>query len=170
MAVALLAALAVGLALWWVGLRQGAGARAAWVPILPALALAAVAGVGLPQAAAAGARMPNGGEQRFDEAALARLRDEGKPVFLYFTADWCLSCKVNERVAIGRPEVARAFAAKGVITMVGDWTAGDARITRFLAAHGRSGVPLYLFYPKGAREPQLLPQVLTPGLLTGLAG
>jgi thiol:disulfide interchange protein len=90
-------------------------------------------------------------------------------VFLYFTADWCLTCKVNERAAIERAEVAQAFRDKKIAVMVGDWTRGDPVIGRFLAAHGRSGVPLYLFYPKGG-GPQLLPQILTPGRLTALAG
>ncbi len=106
----------------------------------------------------------------FSESKLAALRASGKPVFLYFTADWCLTCKVNEKAAIERAEVEAAFRKAGVIVMVGDWTNGDPAITRFLNAHGASGVPLYLFYPKGGGEPEQLPQVLTPGLLAGLAG
>ncbi len=104
----------------------------------------------------------------FSEAALASARGAGKPVFLYFTADWCLTCKVNEANAIDRDEVKKAFAAGGVETMVGDWTSADPAITRFLEAHGRSGVPFYLWYPKGAKDAVVLPQVLTPGSLTGL--
>ncbi len=106
----------------------------------------------------------------FSEARLADLRAKGTPVFLYFTADWCLTCKVNEQAAIERTEVTQAFARKGVVVMVGDWTNADPAISRFLEARSRSGVPLYLFYPKGAAEPQELPQVLTPAMLTGLAG
>ena len=94
----------------------------------------------------------------------------GKPVFVYMTADWCLTCKVNEQAAIERAEVTQAFARKGIVIMVGDWTNADPAISRFLEARGRSGVPLYLFYPKGAAELQELPQVLTPAMLTGLAG
>ncbi|WP_174275053.1 thioredoxin family protein, partial [Sphingomonas bacterium] len=106
---------------------------------------------------------------RFDETRLAALRAEGRPVLLYFTADWCLTCKVNEKVAIERADVAKAFATKKVAVMVGDWTRGDPAISRFLAAHGRSGVPFYIFYPAGGGSPRELPQVLTPGLLVGLA-
>ena len=105
----------------------------------------------------------------FSEQRLAALRVEGKPVFLYFTADWCLTCKVNEKSAIETQVVEAAFKAGGVATMAGDWTNGDATITRFLNAHGVSGVPLYLYYPAGGGEPRQLPQILTPGLLAGLS-
>ncbi len=84
-------------------------------------------------------------------------------MFVYFTADWCLTCKVNEANAIDRAEVSKAFQKAGVVTMVGDWTNYDAGIARFLEANGRSGVPLYLWYPKGAKEPQVLPQVADAG-------
>jgi len=96
------------------------------------------------------------------------LRTAGKPVLLYFTADWCLSCKVNEKVAIQRAETEAAFRKAGVTVMIGDWTDGDAAIGQFLEAHGRSGVPLYLWYAPG-KEAKELPQILTPGLLVGLA-
>jgi thiol:disulfide interchange protein len=90
-------------------------------------------------------------------------------VFLYFTADWCLSCKVNEVGAIDRVEVRAAFDKADVRVIVGDWTNGDPVITRFLEAHGRSGVPLYLWYPAGEDEPQELPQILTPAMLIARA-
>lgn len=104
----------------------------------------------------------------FSEKRLAETRATGRPVFLYFTADWCVSCKVNEKVAIDRAEVTASFKAKNAVIMVGDWSNGDPVISRFLESKGRSGVPLYLWYPKGAAEPQVLPQILTVGLLTGL--
>ncbi len=100
---------------------------------------------------------------------LAALRAEGKPVFLYFTADWCLTCKVNEKSAIDTRVAQAAFKAAGVTVMTGDWTNGDASITRFLSEQGVSGVPLYLYYPAGGGAPQQLPQILTPGLLAGLS-
>ncbi len=105
---------------------------------------------------------------KFEEQRLAALTHQGKPVFLYFTADWCLTCKVNEKAAIEREEVEAAFRTGGVTVMVGDWTNGDAAITRFLEAHQRSGVPYYLWYPIGGGQPTELPQVLTPGMLTSL--
>ena len=110
------------------------------------------------------------GTERFSEGRLTALRKEGKPVFLYFTADWCLTCKVNEKAAIERDETKAAFEKAGVTVMVGDWTNGDPAITRFLESRGRSGVPLYLWYPKGAAEPLALPQVLTPAMLAALPG
>jgi thiol:disulfide interchange protein len=103
----------------------------------------------------------------FSEAKLAALRGEGKPVFLYFTADWCLTCKVNEKTAIETDAVRSAFRKKGVVVMVGDWTRSDPAITRFLEAKGRSGVPLYLWYAPG-KEAQELPQLLTPAMLAAL--
>ncbi|WP_428679202.1 protein-disulfide reductase DsbD family protein [Sphingopyxis sp.] len=108
--------------------------------------------------------------QIFSPAALAKARATGKPVFVYFTADWCLSCKANEAGAIHREAVQEVFKDKGVITLVGDWTNGDPVITRTLAEHGRNSVPLYLWYAPGAAQPEILPQILTPGLLTGKAG
>ena len=108
------------------------------------------------------------GGKVFSEQTLAALRAEGKPVFLYFTADWCVTCKVNEAAAINRDETALAFKKAGIVTLVGDHTRRDPAITRFLAKHGRSGVPLYLYYPKGG-DAQILPQVLSVDLLTELA-
>jgi thiol:disulfide interchange protein len=106
----------------------------------------------------------------FSEKELAALRSAGSPVFLYFTADWCVTCKVNEAAAISDGAVRRHFEQQGIRIMEGDWTNGDPAITRFLEAHGRSGVPLYLYYAAGASEPQVLPQILTPGTLTALQG
>jgi thiol:disulfide interchange protein len=114
-----------------------------------------------PQAAAAMA-----GTEAFNEARLAALRKAGQPVFLYFTADWCLTCKVNEKAAIERPETIAHFKTRHITVMAGDWSRNDPAITRFLEAQGRSGVPLYLFYPAGGGEPVVLPQILT---VAGLA-
>ena len=105
----------------------------------------------------------------YSEQSLAAARASGKPVFLYFTADWCLTCKVNEAAAIEREETRAAFAKAGVIVLRGDWTRRDAAISRFLSAQGVAGVPLYLWYPPGGGAAQQLPQVLTPDLLAGLS-
>jgi len=93
---------------------------------------------------------------------------QGDPVFVYFTADWCLTCKANEAGAIGRGEVRAAFKKAGVKVLAGDWTNGDPAITRFLEAHGRAGVPLYLWYAPG-KPPEELPQILTPSMLISRA-
>jgi len=171
MALGLAALLLLVAGLWWTGRRQAGGKRAAWAPASIALLPVILVAVALPrlEAQAATSSAEAGGE-RFSEERLATLRAGGKPVFLYFTADWCLTCKVNEKAAIERAEVAEAFDRGGVVTLIGDWTRGDAAIGRFLAAHGRSGVPFYLFYPAGGGEPKELPQVLTPSLLVKLAG
>ena len=107
--------------------------------------------------------------QPFSEAALAQARVSGKPVFLYFTADWCLTCKVNEAAAIEREATRDAFSKAGVIVLRGDWTRRDPAITRFLSAQGVAGVPLYLWYPAGGGAPVRLPQLLGPDALVDLA-
>src|SRR5581483_1096957 len=105
MAAGLAAALLLGLALWWVGARQRAGRSATWWPLLPALLAAAAIVVALPIAApvpAHGEKAP--GDAPYSAARLAALRGQERPVFVYLTADWCLTCKVNEAAAIDRAE------------------------------------------------------------------
>jgi thiol:disulfide interchange protein len=165
MALGLAAALVLALTLWWLGRRQGTGS--AWLPLAPAALAACAAILLVPTAtepAMAAAQGPLEAEP-FSEARLAALRQSGRPTFVYFTADWCVTCKVNEKGALEREEVAQAFRSRNVAVLVGDWTRGDPAIGRFLEQHGRSGVPLYLFYAPG-RDARVLPQVLTPGTLT----
>ncbi len=80
------------------------------------------------------------------------------------TAAWCITCLVNERLALGTAEVAQACSEAGILYLKGDWTNQDPAITAYLAEHGRNGVPLYVFYPPGG-EPRILPQILTPALV-----
>lgn len=90
----------------------------------------------------------------------------GGPVLVNFTADWCITCKANELVALDTERMRRAFVENGVVRLKADWTRRDGAITHALESHGRSGVPLYLWYPgPGAREPDILPQLLTEGML-----
>jgi DsbC/DsbD-like thiol-disulfide interchange protein/cytochrome c biogenesis protein CcdA len=163
-AVGLAAVLVVAATLWWAGRRHG------WLPLAPAAAAVAAAVMFLPAATAPAAARSGGvlGAQPFSEARLAKLRAQERPVFVYFTADWCLTCKVNEQAVLEREAVAQAFARRKVAVLVGDWTRGNAAIGRFLEAHGRSGVPLYLWYAPG-REPEMLPQVLTVDRMNRLA-
>jgi thiol:disulfide interchange protein len=120
--------------------------------------------------APAGAERPAvAGAEPFSESRLAALRAENRPVFAYFTADWCLTCKVNEKGAIETEAVADAFAKAKVAVLVGDWTNGDPALGRFIERHNRAGVPLYLWYRPGAAEPEVLPQVLTQAMLRNLA-
>ena len=158
----------LALCLWLIGRRQHRAKRA-WPLIGPALVGAVAALLLLPVVGAPTAASEElvAGAEPFSEARLAALQAQQKPVFVYFTADWCVTCKVNEKAAIEQASVARAFAKAGVKVLVGDWTNGDPAITRFLEAHGRSGVPLYLYYAPG-KSVQVLPQLLTPSLLIGL--
>jgi thiol:disulfide interchange protein len=146
-----------------------AGRRQRWLPMAPA-ALAAGVAVALLPTIPPQAEARTGGAlaaETFSEPRLARLRAEGRPVFVYFTADWCLTCKVNEAAVLERDEVAAAFRSKGAAVLVGDWTRGDAAIGRFLEAQGRSGVPLYLWYAP-RKKAEVLPQILTVGRVTNL--
>jgi len=96
---------------------------------------------------------------------VAALRAEGRPVFVDFTADWCVTCKVNEGAALSSKAVAQAFADNGVVFLKADWTKRDDVIAKALAEHGRAGVPLYLLYPAGGGDPRILPQLLTEGMV-----
>jgi thiol:disulfide interchange protein len=161
------------LGILWGARGFGKAGRAA---SLTALATATIALVivlpGFQAASAASAARAESGvldAKPFREAALAEARAAGRPVFVWFTADWCLTCKVNERAAIERNSTRAAFEKAGVVVLRGDWTRRDEAITRFLTAQGAAGVPLYLWYPPGSGAPRQLPQVLTPGLLAGLA-
>lgn len=164
MAVILLATLAA------IGITQRKGQP---IGKLAAIAALIVVGgvVGLPTPApVASTEQDLLGSVPFDEAVLAQARSNHMPIFLYFTADWCLSCKVNEKVAIETSVTDAAFRLRGVIVMRGDWTRRDPKITRFLSSHGAAGVPLYLWYPNGGGEPRQLPQVLTSDMLVELVG
>ena len=175
-ALARLLALAVVLALaaWLFGLaqhRQAAGKGAAAPALSGAvLALAALAGAVWPAYATpmasgegADAAIPY---EAWSPEAVAAAQAAGKPVFVNFTAAWCVTCQVNERVAFSTPQAAAAFKAAGAVYLKADWTRKDAVIEAELAKHGRAGVPLYLVYPKSGGEPEILPQLLTPQILS----
>jgi thiol:disulfide interchange protein len=150
------------LLLFGAGQRQRSGDRIYWM--LPAaLAIALLLFLVVPRSTIDGPR-ERAGADTWSEARLASAVQHEKPVFVYFTADWCLTCKVNEAAAIDRGEVRDAFKKAGVVVLAGDWTNGDPAITRFLESRGRAGVPLYLWYAPG-KAPEELPQVLTPAML-----
>jgi thiol:disulfide interchange protein len=147
----------------WLASRHGR-----WLILLPAVAAAGAAAAMLP--VRSGPSPDEGASLHampFSEARLAALRAQGRPVFVYFTADWCLTCKVNERAVLDRAEVADTFRRGNVQVLVGDWTRGDAAIGRFIEKQGRSGVPLYLWYAPG-QPARVLPQILTVGGVTAL--
>jgi thiol:disulfide interchange protein DsbD len=173
----LTASVLIGFCAWLVGKAQATGK-----PLVPGLA-AGVAAVLAIACLAFGAREmapaaaaqtstgpapagPAGKElasEPFSPQALADLRAQGKPVFVNFTAAWCVTCQVNERLALGSPEVAKALADVGGVYLKADWTNHDSEIAKLLAEHGRAGVPLYLVYGAGGGDPVVLPQLLTPG-------
>jgi thiol:disulfide interchange protein len=160
------AVLVTALALWLVRTRQRRGASGGWVLAAPLLVLAAASVVLLPATVAT--HGPALGEP-FSEARLAALRAERRPVFAYFTADWCVTCKVNEKAVIETAAVRDAFDDAQVAVLVGDWTNGDPALGRFIEKHNRAGVPLYLWYKPGEAEPRVLPQVLTQAMLRELS-
>ncbi len=97
--------------------------------------------------------------------AVQTARAQGRPVLVNFTADWCVTCKINERSSLSSARVAAAMEQAGAVYLVGDWTRRDDAIAAELQRHGRSGVPLYLLYAPGASEPRILPQLLTEGVV-----
>ena len=108
----------------------------------------------------------SGNWEPYSEKRLQELRSEGKPVFLNFTAAWCITCLANERVALSKDNVIAAFKDKGITYLKGDWTNQDAEITKKLAEFGRNGVPLYVYYPADKNaKPVVLPQLLTPEIV-----
>jgi thiol:disulfide interchange protein DsbD len=172
---AIVTLIGVAFAAWLLGRRSDAG----WVRDGVAAAIAVLAvGLGAWSLGAAGPRESSkaavaadrGGlkSEAFTQARLDALTAEHKPVFVNLTAAWCITCKVNERVALSSSEVAEAFADRGVAYLVGDWTNGNPEITALLKTHGRVGVPLYLLYSgvPGA-EPEILPQLLTESMILG---
>jgi thiol:disulfide interchange protein DsbD len=100
----------------------------------------------------------------FSEQALASARAAGRPVFVDMTAAWCVTCLVNERVALAPKEVRDAFALHGVAWLRGDWTRRDPAISRYLREAGHQGVPLYVFYPPHS-DPVTLPLILSPSIV-----
>jgi thiol:disulfide interchange protein len=100
----------------------------------------------------------------YSKAALAKAREKG-PVFVNFTAAWCITCKVNELNALDVESVKLAFKDNAITYLKGDWTNEDPRITAALQEYGRTGVPLYLLYAKGEPRATVLPQILTPGIV-----
>lgn len=104
--------------------------------------------------------------QVFDPVRLSEMQRDRQPVLLNFTAAWCITCLVNEKVAISRPNVQAQLREKGVVYMKADWTNKDPQITQMLKQYSRSGVPLYLLFPGNGQEAVMLPNILTEGILT----
>jgi thiol:disulfide interchange protein len=165
MAVAMLGLTLLAFALWLWNRAGGVALALRALALVAALALLASPTVRKVSAATSAPAAAGGVAQAAIEPwstqRVSELRGQGRTVFVDFTADWCLSCKVNEHVALDSDAVHKAFAAADVAWLQGDWTRADPAITAELARYGHSGVPLYLVYVKGA-EPKILPQILTP--------
>lgn len=100
--------------------------------------------------------------QTFSQQSLDNALQSGRPIFVDFTADWCLTCKANERFALDSAAVRQALVQHRVVMLRADWTHGDPEITQILKEHGRAGVPMYLFYPGGKdRPPMILPELIS---------
>ena len=161
-------ALLLGLGAWALGLSQRnqrarVGPAIACVTALAACFLLLPLAGGTPQVARADST------EAFTPARLATLREQGRPVFVNMTAAWCVTCLVNERIALSPEPVREAFARHRVAYLKGDWTSGDRVVTDYLRAQGRDGVPLYALYLPGRAEPVILPQILTEsGVLAAL--
>jgi thiol:disulfide interchange protein DsbD len=165
----------IAFAIWL--LRLGSGASVAtWLRrgvAAVAILLAFAAALKLEDSPATAASASGGamtgvnfdGWERFSRDRLSQAVAAGKPAFVDFTAAWCITCLVNERVALETPAARRAFEQAGVVKLKGDWTNRDPEITSSLRELGRAGVPLYLFWAPGADRPKILPQVLTESLI-----
>lgn len=180
LALVLAAAVLAAFAAWLYGLAQArriAGKGAAVPFVLAALSLAAVVALVVAAARAAPAASPSAAiaetapsgpglaAEPWNPEKVKALQAEGKVVMVDFTADWCVTCKVNEGAALKGQRLADAFKTSNAVLLRADWTRRDATIAAALAEHGRAGVPLYLVYPKGGGEPAILPQLLTEGLV-----
>jgi thiol:disulfide interchange protein len=163
--IALAGLVIVAAGLWWWG-RQGL--RSA--PLARGLALLLVAlGLGglwvvhaLPASAVAA---PRDGTESYSADVLAAHRAAGRAVFVNMTADWCVTCKANEKRVLSGEAFAESLRAAGAVYMKGDWTNVDPEITRFLEQHGAVGVPLYVVFPRDGGDGEVLPTVLTQAIV-----
>lgn len=152
----------------WLAARPASNRPGAWMAhsataIAIVVSLAALAGAAGMQTEST--RSPSGGFTPFSAERLAEIKaDPERAAFVNMTAYWCVTCLVNERVALSTDAVRTRFRESGVVYLKGDWTRRDPEITRYLAQYGRNGVPLYVFYPADdPTSPVVLPQILTPG-------
>ena len=176
MAVAILAALLLAFGLWAYGQAAGATRRWAWhATALVGAVACVVASVQLedfraePQVAGevSAGTLGNLELEHFDAERLVGYIEEGQPAFVYFTADWCLSCKANERAALATDAVGEAMTERGIKVVEADWTTEDPVITEWLEMYDRVGVPLYLYFPQGStpETAAVLPQILLPQIV-----
>ena len=160
-------ALLLMLLLIWLGKQWRSAQGLLWIVAVVALALLLPRLSPLPPTASSTRiEAPDHAEDiAYSEEAIDKALANGSIVFVDFTADWCITCKVNERIAIDVVSTQTLFEREGVVFMVADWTLEDEAITKALARFGRVGVPLYLVYRPDLSEPIVLPQLLTPEII-----
>ncbi len=160
------AAILVALGAWLLGLRQRRSSTGPLTTVTEIvvfmLAVVSISAVALPQGKASAAELQS---EPYSPARLAELRAEGRPVFVNYTAAWCVSCQVNDKVALSTHAVAQVFARHKVAYLKADWTKRDGDIAAELASHGRAGVPLYLVYGTKGGDGVILPSILTPDIV-----
>ncbi|RIA56912.1 protein-disulfide reductase DsbD family protein [Dichotomicrobium thermohalophilum] len=162
--------IAVGFAAWLVGMTQASRAFRYTVSAAVVIVTFSLAGpmVDFAQDARQGeSRTAASAEvgEPFSVARLEELRAQGRPVFVNFTAAWCITCKVNEEVALNSDAFQEALKRGNIAYLVGDWTNQDPEISQMLEKFGRAGVPLYLLYSGNGEPPRVLPQILTEGFV-----
>ncbi len=176
---ALLALLLIlGFCAWVYGALPEASPRVRWVLLIILAGLLAISSpVLLKRVLESEPLSPSSGSKEgidwvpYSSVALESLRAQGKPVFLDFTASWCLTCQFNEKSAINVPTVRSLLREKGITAMKGDWTNSDPTITAALKSFGRVGVPLVVYYPAGKEsDPILLPELLTEKIVLDAIG
>ncbi|HWA30125.1 MAG TPA: thioredoxin family protein, partial [Rhizomicrobium sp.] len=177
--IALAAMIAVAFAAWvWNASRSASSAWRTAGTIFAAVGLiAAVAGLSFiqdtaatPAAAATTRELAGIASEPYSAAKLSSLRAQNRAVFVDATAAWCITCLVNEKAALSSDGVRKAFESRHIAYLVADWTNRNPEITALLQAHGRSGVPLYLYYAPGAANAVVLPQILTEGEILRIIG
>ncbi len=150
---ALLAMLAAGLAIWFFKGKSLLGKTLGMVSVLAAIAL--------PVSITANAAPENLSSEAWSHQRVAELQAEGRPIFVDFTAAWCVTCKVNEKLVLSQSRTETLFKDTNTAFLVADWTNKNDVIAAELAKYGRAGVPLYLVYHQNSVNPVILPQVLS---------
>ena len=173
--VVLAGAVLIGFGAWLIGVAQAASAAAAAARRIGrgAAAAALVAALALlPLIGGSDAAEAPAAEsaERWSAERVAAALSEGRPVFVNLTAAWCITCQVNDRVALRTEAVRAAMAATNTLYLVGDWTRGDAAIGALIRSVEREGVPVYLLYRPGSAAPEVLPQILTEGIVLRALG
>src|SRR5690606_21251285 len=155
-----------GLALWWYERRRWSGGALGRVLALALGVVALLPVLKVDSMPLPAASQPAAGKQAWSEQRLQALRAHGRAVFVNMTADWCVTCKANERRVLSQPPFREALARADAAYLVGDYTNTDPAITAFLDRHRAVGVPLYVVYPRGGGEGEVLPALLTDDIVT----